>query len=69
MPMLGKPVPALTSGPACPAILFPELFEIISYALAILAMPMPGEPVLTLTNGPAYPAILYLGLFGPGRGC
>ena len=35
MPMPGRPVPAPTSGPACPAILFPELFEIISY----VAMP------------------------------
>ena len=63
--MPGEPVPALTSGPAYPAIFYPSLFgpgEVISYA-------MPGEPVPALTSGPAYPAVLYLGLFGPGRGC
>ena len=34
MPMLEKPVPALTSGPVSPAILFAEIFEIISHAYA-----------------------------------
>ena len=65
IPMPVGPVPVPTSGPGYPAILFLELFKIVSYA----AMPMPVEMVLTLTNGPAYPAILYLRLFRPGKGC
>ena len=56
----GYPVPALTSDPAYPAILFPELFdlgEVVSY----------GYPVPAFTSDPAYPAILFPELFDLGE--
>ena len=57
MPMPMEPVPALTLGPAYPAIFYPSLFgpiKVISYAI-------PVEPVPALTSSPVYPMILYLG--------
>ena len=58
MPMSGEPVPALTSGPAFPAILFPDPFR-------------PGKgckPLGEVVCTHRCPAILFPELFGPGRG-
>ena len=49
-------VPALTSGPAYPATLFPSPF---GPGNKVFTMPMSGEPVPAITTDPAYQAILF----------
>ena len=67
MPMSGELIPALTSDPVYPAILFLGPFSLVRVLREVVASLFDEELVPALSSDSAYPAIWLLSLLGLAR--